>query len=68
MFPLVTVILGLTCRLSSSDGHSEGQLVIASVQALWAPRWDAECQKPLATWLLFYGLILSLVPGLLELG
>lgn len=27
-------------------------------------RWDAECQKPLATWLLFYGLILSLVPGL----
>eukprot|EP00913_Durusdinium_trenchii_P011092 g10414.t1 len=26
--------------------------------------WDAECQRPLATWLLFYGLILSLVPGL----
>lgn len=25
--------------------------------------WDAECQRPLATWLLFYGLILSLVPG-----
>ena len=33
-------------------------------ETLRQPRWDAECQRPLATWLLFYGLILSLVPGL----
>jgi len=27
-------------------------------------QWDAQCQQPLAKWMLMYGLVLSLVPGL----